>query len=116
MPPTGASIGTTSIILDNVAFKNVINRVYSTEDVEYVQGNKAWVDTWALGATYLAPPKRGFTVGSETTAARLASLTGGVSGMQIQGLNKTPFFEKAKPQYEALSSKDFISMKDFAKG
>ncbi|GFF73175.1 glucan 1,3-beta-glucosidase [Aspergillus lentulus] len=99
--------GTTGITLDNVAFSNVQHYVFDTNGKEYVEGAPSSVDTWTLGPVYFRGTTRDVSLGYSFTTPRKSPLVG-----TSNGLPKSPFFERAKPQYEDLDASAFVHVKD----
>lgn len=98
--------GTTGITLDNVAFSGVQHYVYDSNK-EYVQNAPSSLDTWTLGPVYFSGTTRDVSLGYSFTTPRETSLVGAGNG-----LPKSPFFERAKPQYESVDASAFVHMKD----
>ncbi|KAL2372532.1 hypothetical protein RJZ57_003006 [Blastomyces gilchristii] len=104
--------GTTGITLDNVAFEEVRNAVADNEGKVYLAGSVLSVDTWAIGPVYFDISQRDYTLGMDFTTKRESTLLAD----QSTSLPKAPFFERQKPQYEAIPASKFVHMKDHAKG
>jgi hypothetical protein len=100
--------GSTGIILANVALSGVTKAVADTNGQTLLAQSSGNVDEWVLGPVY------------EGSAAARSFSTGGKIGTyrrQQSLLDRDgAYFERAKPQYEALSASDFIHIKDYAKG
>ncbi|EER45681.1 LysM domain-containing protein [Histoplasma capsulatum H143] len=104
--------GTTGITFDNVAFEAVKNAVVDNQGKVYLSGSVRKVDTWALGPVSFDMSQRDYTLGMSFSTKREPTLvTDGLTS-----LPKAPFFERAKPQYEAIPVSKFVHMKDRAKG
>ncbi|EAW16386.1 uncharacterized protein NFIA_057350 [Aspergillus fischeri NRRL 181] len=91
--------GTTGITLDNVAFSNVQHYVFATKGKEYVEGAPSSVDTWTLGAVYFRGTIRDVSLGYSFNTPRKSPLIGASNG-----LPKSLFFERVRPEYEDLDA------------
>jgi glucan 1,3-beta-glucosidase len=110
--PTDSTPGhaVTNIVLDNVAFKNVVAGIRDRTGKTILFGGEHWIDGYAIGPIYLdalGSWGREYHPGKTFSTNRPRGLVGG----NVAGLPQPIFFERAKPQYEQLGADQFISVK-----
>lgn len=92
--------GSTSVVIDNVAFSNVQKAVADTSGATLLASSSK-VEFWVAGPVY--SPEREFYMGKSGP-----SYTREKSLLDDNGA----YFERAKPQYEDRSVGDFVHLKD----
>jgi hypothetical protein len=103
--------GSTGLILENVDFNSVTTGVADTSGKTLLAGGTQHIDEWAAGPIYSASGSRSFSMGDNTSKyPRQSSLLD-------TSKSNSPYYERARPQYETRSPSDFVHLKDLgAKG
>lgn len=102
--------GTTGLTLDNIKFVNTKQGIVDTEGTSYL-GTSSDIDTFVLGRIYVDQNKlEALSVAYRTKRDPL------LVGDNPWGLPKSPYHERAKPQYEKHSASQFRHVRDSCKG
>ena len=111
VPVAGEAEGTTSIVLDNVEFESVTTAIADSAGTTWLSGSVGTVDSFSMGNTYFENYDGSYTSGVTFSTPRNSLLT--TSG---DGEAKDPYFYQSKPQYNTVSSENFIQAKWFGGG
>ena len=119
-PSTRRKSNSTSLILDNVVFTGVQSAIeeYKEQDGEIggggmiLSGTIGALDLLVNGVIYDDSATRTPAIRSRLTMPRSKELVGNFGGP----FPKSPYFERARPQYEDVSPEGFVHMKSYAKG
>jgi glucan 1,3-beta-glucosidase len=97
-----------SINIDNLILDSVYAAVYDSTTGAVLVGGSQTIETWTSGRYYDDNhPNGALAAGSLAAHPKTESLRGGPN---------SGYFERSKPQYEDLSSSDFLSAKIIAQG
>ncbi|KAF4918931.1 Glucan 1,3-beta-glucosidase [Colletotrichum viniferum] len=110
-PSSTPATGSTGLLLDNIGFSGVSQGVADTTGKTLLDGSSS-VLSWVLGPICNGT-ERTWSSGSSHEWMGILPFLGEKT---IDGLPNLPYFDKAKPQYEGHSARDFIHLKDYAKG
>ncbi|KAF1817732.1 glycoside hydrolase family 55 protein [Dissoconium aciculare CBS 342.82] len=102
--------GSTGVILENVGFSGVTVGVADSSGKTILAGGDQRLKEWATGPMYLGGGRR--FVSGETVPAYPRQAT-----LLDTSKPNSPYYERARPQYETRSASDFVHLKDLgAKG
>lgn len=104
-PSAQPGSGTTGVVLENVGFSSVTQAVADNAGNTILSGVDH-VEEWAVGPVY-DDSGRTFIMGRDITPyPRVEALLDTSSGV-----SNAKYFERPKPQYEALPTSQFVSLK-----